>query len=174
MHPDVLSKGDAPADGGADAAMTDSGAFHTRPTTLARRVRGAVVAAIAMAMLLVGWNLSPDGTGYGTHRQMGLPGCGMMISTGWPCPSCGMTTAVTATVHGELGIAMAAQPFGIVLAVGAAVFAVAGLVEAATGRTPRGIFGPRWWYLLIAVGGMFLGWAVKLAIGLADGTYPVR
>jgi len=77
-------------------------------------------------------------------------------------------------VHGNLGAAMAAQPFGIVLAVGAGVFAVTGLAEAISGWTPRGIFRPRWWYLLIAVGGMFLGWGVKLAIGLADGTFPVR
>ena len=162
MHPDVLPNSDAPANGGADAAGAG------------RRVRGALVAAAGIGLLAAAWTLSPDSVGYGTHRQMGLPGCSLMVNTGWPCPSCGMTTAVSATVHGDLGAAMEAQPFGIVLALGAAVFAVAGLAEAISGRTPRGIFRPRWWYLLIAAGGMFMGWAVKLAIGLADGTFPVR
>lgn len=162
MHPDVIPNSDAPAGGGASAGKAG------------QRLRGAVVAAVCTGFLVVAWTLSPDSIGYGTHRQMGLPGCSLMVNTGWPCPSCGMTTAVSATVHGNLGAAIKAQPFGIVLALGAAVFAAAGLAEAVSGRAPRGIFRPRWWYLLIALGGMLLGWAVKLAVGVADGTFPMR
>ena len=54
-----------------------------------------------------------------------LPGhphlfCPLRTLTGVPCPLCGMTTSVEATVHLHLGHALAANPAGVV-AVGAAV-----------------------------------------------------
>jgi hypothetical protein len=42
----------------------------------------------------------------------GLP-CPLRTLTGVPCPFCGMTTSVEATVHGHLGHAFAANPAGI-------------------------------------------------------------
>ena len=49
----------------------------------------------------------------------GLP-CPLRTLTGVPCPLCGMTTSVTATVRGHLGSAVAANPAGL-LFVAAAV-----------------------------------------------------
>jgi len=50
----------------------------------------------------------------------GLP-CPLRTLTGVPCPLCGMTTSVEATLHGQVGRALAANPFGIV-AVAVVVF----------------------------------------------------
>jgi hypothetical protein len=51
-----------------------------------------------------------------------LPGhaglvCPLRAVTGVPCPLCGMTTSVEATVHGRLGEAVAANPAGILAVV---------------------------------------------------------
>jgi len=44
----------------------------------------------------------------------GLP-CPLRTITGVPCPLCGMTTSVEATVHLHFGDALAASPAGVVL-----------------------------------------------------------
>ena len=62
----------------------------------------------------------------------GVP-CLLRSSTGIPCPLCGMTTSVCATVTGHLGDAVAANPFGVV----AVVVAVALLVTWRSGRVVR-------------------------------------
>ncbi len=49
----------------------------------------------------------------------GLP-CPLRTLTGVPCPLCGMTTSVEATVHLHLGDALAAAPAGILLVIFAA------------------------------------------------------
>jgi hypothetical protein len=46
--------------------------------------------------------------------------CPLRIATGVPCPLCGMTTSVEATLRLDLGDALAATPAGI-LVVGAAI-----------------------------------------------------
>jgi hypothetical protein len=50
------------------------------------------------------------------HVHAGVP-CPLRTVTGIPCPLCGMTTSVTAAVHGDLGAAIAANPAGPLLVV---------------------------------------------------------
>jgi Protein of unknown function (DUF2752) len=50
----------------------------------------------------------------------GLP-CPLRTATGVPCPFCGMTTSVKATMRGDLGGATVANPFGILAVVAAVV-----------------------------------------------------
>jgi hypothetical protein len=42
--------------------------------------------------------------------------CPLRTLTGIPCPLCGMTTAATALASGDLGAALAANPFALLLA----------------------------------------------------------
>jgi hypothetical protein len=67
----------------------------------------------ASALVIVGLWLNPNPKGHGTHRQMGFPPCTFYYLTGRLCPSCGMTTSVSATLHGQFLLAWRANPFGI-------------------------------------------------------------
>ncbi len=54
---------------------------------------------------------------------VGLP-CPLRAITGVPCPFCGMQTSVEATLAGELGRALAANPMGMAAVVVAVVLLV--------------------------------------------------
>lgn len=84
---------------------------------------------------LAAW-LKPDPRGYGTHEQFGSGPCGMIIVTGYPCPTCGMTTAFAHTVRGQWYRAFMAQPAGFVAALGTIAAAVVAVWALATGRWP--------------------------------------
>lgn len=144
------------------------------PSPLRRRVVAAIVAAPCVAMLAVGACLTPCESGYGTAEQLGMRACGAMVESGWPCPSCGMTTAVSAAVHGQVTASLRAHPFGMVLALAAATLGCAALVQTVTARDVLGRLRFGWWWLAAAVAGMLLGWGVVLAVGAADGTLPRR
>lgn len=100
----------------------------------------------------------------------------MIVKTGFPCPTCGMTTAFSHTVRGSWLSAMYAQPAGFVLALAT----VAGLLLSArmalTGRLPRALLDDRIVFRLFMALLVLLvvGWAFKLSAGFLDGTLPVR
>jgi Protein of unknown function (DUF2752) len=57
------------------------------------------------------------------HNHPGAP-CPLRTLTGVPCPLCGMTTSVEATVGGHLGRALAANPAGPLAAAVACILLV--------------------------------------------------
>jgi Protein of unknown function (DUF2752) len=61
--------------------------------------------------------------------------CPLRTLTGIPCPLCGMTTAATGLASGDLGAAMAANPFALLLAGFTLVMAVL-MVARALGGAP--------------------------------------
>lgn len=83
--------------------------------TLAFDVRDFRIAGMAM---LIGAFIVPFLAG--TFPEVWCP---LRASTGVPCPFCGLTTSVTATMHLDLPAAVQANPFGIV-----AVLAAFGLL----------------------------------------------
>ncbi len=131
------------------------------------RRRGLAVAAIGAGLLLAALA--------GVHKAFDTPTCGALANTGYPCPGCGVTTSIDATMRGDLLAALRANLFGVVLVAALAVLAAGGLVEAVTGRDV--LVGKlrvgRWW-LVGAVLLMLLGWGVKLGAGLQSGYYPLR
>ena len=138
------------------------------------RLRGAAIAVPLLALLAASAWLSPEPCGMETHRQLHLPACGMLARTGWPCPSCGMTTSMSAMAHGRIALAWKAHPFGVVLFIAAAMLSVFALGELATGRDWIARLRPRLWWVIAAIVGMSAGWIVKLATGMVDGSLPVR
>lgn len=81
----------------------------------AARVVWAVLFLLPAAVLALAAWLTPDPAGHGTHTQLGLPPCGFLLVTGLPCPGCGLTTAFSAMMHGDLVAAARANPFGVLL-----------------------------------------------------------
>jgi hypothetical protein len=75
-------------------------------------IRGAAVA------LLVAGSTLPFLPGH-----PGLP-CPLRTVTGIPCPFCGTTTSVEATLHGDAGAALAANPLGPALVAAALALVV--------------------------------------------------
>lgn len=67
------------------------------------------------AMVLTAAWLTPDPSGHGTHRQLGLPPCAFNVATGKLCPSCGLTTSFTAIAHLDLRAAAQAHALGPLL-----------------------------------------------------------
>lgn len=120
--------------------------------------------------------VTPDPRGYGTHEQFGTGPCGMLVVTGYPCPTCGMTTAFAYTVRGQWLRAFMAQPAGFLMAIGTAAAALVAVWVLVTGRWPLRMA------LVVTPYRLFLGllvlllggWAFKLVVGLLAGTYPVR
>lgn len=65
------------------------------------RVTSFVALGLMGAGLLIAWTGLPEGST-----------CGMKISTGLPCPGCGMTRSVENTFRGDLLTAWHYNPFG--------------------------------------------------------------
>ena len=141
------------------------------------RTRGqawCVFAGCAAIIALSAW-LVPDPSGDGTHQQLGLPPCSSLVIMGYPCPTCGMTTAFAHTVRGQLVSAFSAQPAGLVAALGVIASAVLSLYVACTGR----VIVVNWyrispsWVIVGVILLILAGWGYKLAVGMATGKYPV-
>jgi len=147
---------------------------NTVSQSFACRWIGLAAAGPCWLMLTVAAFLTPSVSGVGTHQQLGLSACSSLAYTGYPCPSCGMTTAVAATVHGRFALAFRAQPFGILLTLAAVVFGVCGAVQFLTARPILARMRPRFWWAFLAVAGLLGGWVWKVLAGMACGQYPLR
>ncbi|MBX7152931.1 DUF2752 domain-containing protein [bacterium] len=75
----------------------------------------AIFLCIFLIIMFLSYYLTPSATGYGTHEQLGLPPCGFLTITGYPCPSCGLTTSFAYFAHGNFSASVIVQPFGALL-----------------------------------------------------------
>jgi hypothetical protein len=83
--------------------------------TWVSRVTWGIMLVIAVATVITAGILTPDPAGHGTHTQLGLPPCGFLVITGYPCPGCGLTTCFSAMAHFDPITAAMANPFGVML-----------------------------------------------------------
>lgn len=139
-----------------------------------RRLRAVMIIGFCAAMLVIAWSLKPRGCGFGTAQQLGMPACSVLVKTGWPCPSCGLTTSVAAAVRGRFLLSLRSQPFGLLLTMTAMVLGLASLADLVSGRNFLGVFHLNWWWLVGGFAAMLAGWGVKLIIGITEGTLPLR
>lgn len=130
------------------------------------RLRGFLVLVPCVAILTIAVWLHPDGRGYGTHTQMGLPACGFKVRWRAPCPACGLTTSVSSMMHGEVGLAWKSNVFGVLLTIALILAAISGMLELVFRYEIFSRIGfSRWW--IIAAGGLFVaGWAVNVFRGM--------
>lgn len=90
-------------------------------TPLSNRLLAAVLLVCCAGPLVVAATLTPDPSGMGTHTQLGLLQCGFEVVTGYPCATCGCTTAFAHAAHGSLWQSLLTQPFGALLALALAM-----------------------------------------------------
>ncbi len=130
----------------------------------------AVLLVMALAALLVtAVYVVPDA---GARGLPGMRQCDVLVLTGYPCPTCGMTTAFAYTVRGQWLRALDAQPMGWLLAVGTLVGLGMTLVALASGRT--------WsinWYrvrpervVIVAVGLFLAAWGYRIVVAAMAST----
>jgi hypothetical protein len=120
----------------------------------------------AMAVLSIAAYVEPASNGVGTHQQLGLPQCGWILAANIPCPTCGMTTAWSHTVRGEIPSAFLAQPMGMFLAIATIFVAVGGLFSAITGYSFNGLlylFAPSRVFIVIIVLTL-ASWGLKILL----------
>ncbi|HVU64090.1 MAG TPA: DUF2752 domain-containing protein [Phycisphaerales bacterium] len=107
------------------ATSQASAPLATRPVlraSIGTRLLAAFLGLIALSVLILAARLVPDPRGMGTHQQLDLPPCGWLLATGYPCPTCGMTTAFSNAAHARARASFEAQPFGALFAIATAIF----------------------------------------------------
>lgn len=133
------------------------------------RLIGGIVFVGSMGILAAAAWITPDPSGMGSHRQLGLAPCTMVALTGLPCPTCGMTTAFAYTVRGQWLAAFGAQPAGFLLALLTVAATAVSLGVVVTGS----VWTVNWYRvspsrLVIALVLVVLaGWLYKLFSGVA-------
>lgn len=131
---------------------------------LRTRLIAGAVAAGCLALLVLARTLTPADAGVGTHVQLNMPACGVFMMTGFPCPTCGMTTAFAHVVRGELWSAFFAQPAGMLLALATMGAGIGAIYVGLTGR----IWTINWFRVSpallagVAFAVLFGGWGFKL------------
>jgi uncharacterized protein DUF2752 len=130
------------------------------------RFAAAVVFVVSVAVLGVAFALTPSEKGVGTHRAMGLPACGLLVNTGVPCVTCGMTTSFSYAAHGSLMLSFLTQPAGAVLAMLTAMSAVLSGYALVTGMSlvPIGVLIWRPRFIVIAAAVLLIAWAYKIVV----------
>ena len=108
------------------------------------RLFAAVIGLLALAPLIVAFLLTPTAADGGTHTQLGLPECGFRLYHGYPCPTCGMTTAFALAVRGRLIAAFLVQPAGLLLAGLCLAAGIIALRAAGLGRKPYFLYRVNW------------------------------
>jgi len=113
--------------------------------------------------------LTPNPVGHGTHTQLGLPPCGFLVVSGFPCPGCGLTTCFSFMVRGDVVGAAAANPFGVMLFLVSAAVMVLGAVGFVRGMpvidTLDRLQADKW-AILLSVSSLTV-WGVKVLTILA-------
>lgn len=130
----------------------------------------ALITALALLGVLgVAAYLNPDSRGLGTHEQLGVIGlkeCTFLVSTGYPCATCGMTTSFAHAAEGNLRASFLAQPFGFLLALASATGFWIALHVAVTGSRAaqpfRVLLRPRPLWMLAGL--LVSAWAYKLIV----------
>ena len=105
-----------------------------------RRAGYGVIPLLTIGILALASHLTPSPSGFGTHRELGLPPCLFQKLTGILCPSCGLTTSFTHIMHGHWNAAFHAHPLGPVFFFGMLLTSFFALLEMAGKSTPLGQF----------------------------------
>ena len=132
---------------------------------------GLVVMVVGWALVFyVAASLDPYDNGQPrrmeTHRQLGLPPCTFKDLTGFPCPSCGMTTSFALLIRGDVWNSMLANFVGTALATFGLVFIPWALTSAAVGRfvLVRSLETLAFWLCMVFLVLLFGRWGIAVLL----------
>ncbi len=112
----------------------------TRASVMGRRcVTWAALLVAIVVVMVAAASLEPSPDGHGTHTQLGLPPCGVLLLTGLRCPGCGLTTAFSHMARFELLDAFVANPLGVVLFIVLVALAPVSVLAISRGWTVRSV-----------------------------------
>jgi hypothetical protein len=136
---------------------------------LTPRVRGiaALAAVLLLAPVVVARQLTPDPRGWGTHEQLGWQRCRIRQWFDRPCPTCGMTTAWSHAVRGDIAAALATNVGGVALLAGTIAASACLFASATAGRWLGPAPRPRtaWWLAVVWLAVTLGDWLRRLAVG---------
>jgi hypothetical protein len=118
-------------------------AHHERLSTWLRWVC-LLSGIVSLALLATARSLVPSPLGHGTHQQLGLPPCTVVLLWNTPCPACGMTTSWALATRGDFVAAARSNVGGLLLAIIALAFFPASCYFFATGQATRGYWFSTW------------------------------
>ena len=103
------------------------------------RVSAILLCAVLSGVFVSAAVLVPDPRGLGTHEQLGFGACPTLRLFHIPCAFCGMTTAFTLMMRGNVLSAILVQPAGALIFVVSLVVLTASAGFAVAGRMPSWI-----------------------------------
>ena len=125
------------------------------------------VSLACLGLLATAVMLPPNRAGVATHTALGFDDCQFLVTTGIPCPSCGMTTSFAWFVRGNFLASLYVQPMGTLLAAAAGMAFWGGLYIATTGKPVyRRLLAelPPVYYVIVPLGVAIAAWAWKIFI----------
>jgi hypothetical protein len=130
------------------------------------RLAAVLTAAAAVACAVMLWRVEPDARGHGTHEQFGMDPCSWPVAYGFPCPTCGCTTAACHLVHGNVLQAFVTQPFGMLVAAAGVLLGAHALWCLVRRRSFVDLLVrlPFWRIVAAAFGLLLLAWGYKCLV----------
>jgi hypothetical protein len=129
----------------------------------------AVAVTVCAGVVAAGLRVEPDARGFGSHRQLGLPACTLPDLTGYPCPTCGLTTSWAWMARGQVVQAVSAHLLGALLYAAAAALLVWTVAASVMRRSPLGamrILASFWvWMGVIAL--VYVSWLCNIVAVVA-------
>lgn len=129
------------------------------------RLLGLLLCVLPLGLLVVASGLEPSESGLGTHQQLGLPPCTILVLFGVRCPSCGMTTSWAYFAQGQFVQSATVNLGGFLLAIYSLVFSCFCCLFTFQGRMPT--YAAQKWLaisLLAIVAVTLVGWGFRLLV----------
>ncbi len=118
------------------------------------------------AVLAIGSSLNPTGGPLAIRRELGTARCGFYTKFGFPCPTCGWTTAVSHLYHGQIFSALITQPAGALFGALLVILFSLLIAGAWTGRwlgpSPLALWSRRWLIAALAAVVLLAAWGYKI------------
>ena len=134
-----------------------------------RRLVAAVVGLALLCPMGIAFLLVPDSRGHGTHEQLGLPPCTLVVLFGIRCPTCGSTTAFAYVARGRLIEALGVNVAATLLALLSVPTGIWVCLSAIRGRwlvtVPSGLTAVAITSALLAIA--IIDWVCRLLVGIS-------